>query len=55
METRQGSPVQDVTATDGSKFQDFGLKQELLLGIFEKGYELPSPVQVRCGSDRELL
>ncbi|EDQ85463.1 uncharacterized protein MONBRDRAFT_34229 [Monosiga brevicollis MX1] len=38
----------DVTATRGTEFEDFGLKRELLLGIFEKGFENPSPVQEEC-------
>ena len=35
----------DVTATRGSDWEDFFLKRELLMGIFEKGFERPSPVQ----------
>jgi len=35
----------DVTATKGVAFEDFGLKVELLKGIFEKGFEMPSPIQ----------
>jgi ATP-dependent RNA helicase DDX6/DHH1 len=34
-----------VTATKGSVFEDFGLKRELLMGIFEAGFEKPSPIQ----------
>jgi superfamily II DNA/RNA helicase len=37
--------LQDVTRTDGYEFEDFGLKRELLMGIFEKGFERPSPIQ----------
>lgn len=37
--------TEDVTATKGSSFEDFGLKRELLMGIFEAGFEEPSPVQ----------
>ncbi len=37
---------QDVTSTKGKNFTDFGLKRELLMGIYEKGFEKPSPVQV---------
>eukprot|EP00730_Choanoeca_flexa_P006406 TRINITY_DN12147_c1_g1_i1.p1 TRINITY_DN12147_c1_g1~~TRINITY_DN12147_c1_g1_i1.p1 ORF type:complete len:415 (+),score=107.97 TRINITY_DN12147_c1_g1_i1:79-1323(+) len=37
--------TEDVTATKGSEFEDFVLKRELLMGIFEKGFERPSPVQ----------
>ncbi|CAI5756677.1 unnamed protein product [Candida verbasci] len=35
----------DVTLTKGSTFEDFGLKRDLLLGIFEAGFEKPSPIQ----------
>lgn len=35
----------DVTATKGVAFEDFGLKIDLLKGIFEKGFEMPSPIQ----------
>jgi len=36
---------QDVTATKGLDFEDFSLKRELLMGIFEAGFEKPSPIQ----------
>lgn len=35
----------DVTATKGHEFEDYYLKTELLMGIFEKGFEKPSPIQ----------
>merc|ERR1712061_540060 len=35
----------DVTNTKGCEFEDFCLKRDLLMGIFEKGWEKPSPVQ----------
>ena len=35
----------DVTATKGHEFEDYYLKRELLMGIFEKGFEKPSPIQ----------
>ena len=35
----------DVTATKGNQWDDYFLKRELLMGIFEKGYENPSPIQ----------
>lgn len=35
----------DVTSTKGVDFEDFCLKRELLMGIFEKGWEKPSPIQ----------
>jgi len=34
-----------VTATKGNEFEDFCLKRPLLMGIFEKGWEKPSPIQ----------
>jgi len=37
---------QDVTMTKGQDFSDYFLKRELLMGIYEKGFEKPSPVQV---------
>lgn len=37
---------QDVTATKGNEFEDYCLKRELLMGIFEMGWEKPSPIQV---------
>jgi len=37
--------TEDVTSTKGNDFEDYFLKRELLMGIFEKGYEKPSPIQ----------
>jgi ATP-dependent RNA helicase DDX6/DHH1 len=37
--------LQDVTATKGNDFEDYFLKRELLMGIYEKGFERPSPIQ----------
>eukprot|EP01042_Synura_sphagnicola_P033963 gene33963-43571_t len=37
--------TEDVTATKGHEFEDYCLKRELLMGIFEKGFEKPSPIQ----------
>jgi ATP-dependent RNA helicase DDX6/DHH1 len=34
-----------VTATKGHDFEDYFLKRELLMGIYEKGFEKPSPIQ----------
>ncbi len=34
-----------MTDTKGNEFEDFCLKRELLMGIFEKGWEKPSPIQ----------
>lgn len=36
---------QDVTATHGSTFDDLYLKRELLMGIWQAGFERPSPIQ----------
>lgn len=35
----------DVTDTRGNEFEEFCLKRELLMGIFQKGWEKPSPIQ----------
>jgi len=40
--------TEDVTATKGNDFEDYYLKRELLMGIFEKGYEKPSPIQEKA-------
>nr|GEW07620.1 DEAD-box ATP-dependent RNA helicase 8 [Tanacetum cinerariifolium] len=37
--------TEDVTATKGNEFEDYFLKRELLMGIYEKGFEKPSPIQ----------
>ena len=37
--------TEDVTKVKGNDFEDYFLKRELLMGIFEKGFEKPSPVQ----------
>jgi len=37
--------TEDVTNRKGSSFEDFGIKRPLLKGIFEMGYEEPSPIQ----------
>ncbi|KAK6142821.1 hypothetical protein DH2020_023169 [Rehmannia glutinosa] len=37
--------TEDVTATKGNEFEDYFLKLELLMGIYEKGFERPSPIQ----------
>ena len=42
-DTRQ--QTEDVTATKGLEFEEFYLKRELLMGIFEYGFENPTPVQ----------
>jgi len=39
------SALQDVTKTKGHEFEDYYLKRELLMGIYEKGFEKPSPIQ----------
>jgi ATP-dependent RNA helicase DDX6/DHH1 len=37
--------LQDVTATKGLDFEDFYIKRELMMGIFEAGFDKPSPIQ----------
>ncbi len=37
--------TEDVLNTKGNDFEDYFLKRELLMGIFEAGFEKPSPVQ----------
>lgn len=37
--------TEDVTNTKGNEFEDFCLHRTLLMGIFEKGWEKPSPIQ----------
>ncbi|KAK3995271.1 ATP-dependent RNA helicase [Cladorrhinum sp. PSN332] len=42
-DTRQ--QTEDVTNTKGLEFEEFGLRRDLLMGIFEAGFEKPSPIQ----------
>ncbi|KAI9632678.1 P-loop containing nucleoside triphosphate hydrolase protein [Dioszegia hungarica] len=37
--------TEDVTNTQGSTFDDLGLKRELLMGLYLAGFEKPSPIQ----------
>lgn len=37
--------TEDVTCTKGNSWEDFYLSRELMKGIFEKGFEKPSPIQ----------
>ncbi|OCF57866.1 ATP-dependent RNA helicase dhh1 [Kwoniella mangroviensis CBS 10435] len=37
--------TEDVTATQGSSFDDLDLRRELLMGIYTAGFERPSPIQ----------
>lgn len=37
--------TEDVTGTRGNDFEDYFLKRPLLMGIFEAGFERPSPIQ----------
>jgi ATP-dependent RNA helicase DDX6/DHH1 len=37
--------TEDVTKTKGLLFENFALKMDVLKGIFEKGFEKPSPIQ----------
>ncbi|KAI9787738.1 MAG: DExD/H-box ATP-dependent RNA helicase dhh1 [Geoglossum umbratile] len=44
--TKDARPqTEDVTATKGLEFEEFYIKRELLMGIFEAGFEKPSPIQ----------
>ncbi|GAA5978240.1 hypothetical protein JCM11641_001145 [Rhodosporidiobolus odoratus] len=44
--TKDSRPqTEDVTGTKGNEFEDYFLKRELLMGIFEAGFERPSPIQ----------
>lgn len=36
--------TEDVLGTKGLTFQDFGLSQEVQLGLYELGFEKPSPI-----------
>ena len=36
--------TEDVTGTKGMTFAEFGISKEVQLGIYEKGYEMPSPI-----------
>lgn len=48
-----------MTSTKGNDFEDYYLKRELLMGIFEKGFEKPSPIQEEAIpialADRDIL
>ncbi|KPI44269.1 ATP-dependent RNA helicase DHH1 [Cyphellophora attinorum] len=37
--------TEDVTKTKGLDFEEFYIKRELLMGIFEAGFDKPSPIQ----------
>ncbi|GJJ14951.1 hypothetical protein Clacol_009221 [Clathrus columnatus] len=37
--------TEDVTATKGLDFEQMGLRRELLMGIYEAGFDRPSPIQ----------
>lgn len=41
----QREQTEDVTNTKGLEFEDFFIKRELMMGIFEAGFEKPSPIQ----------
>ena len=36
--------TEDVTGTKGLEFSDFGLSQDVRLGLYELGFEKPSPI-----------
>jgi len=37
--------TEDVTKTKGHEFEDYDLKEELMMGIVEQGFDRPSPIQ----------
>lgn len=37
--------TEDVTATKGLEFEDFLISRPLMMGVFEAGFEKPSPIQ----------
>lgn len=37
--------TEDVTGTKGTEFEDYALSRDLLKGIYEMGFERPSPIQ----------
>ena len=43
--TDKRAKTTDVTSTSGNVWEDFMLKRELLMGLFESGFESPSPIQ----------
>ncbi|KAJ3192537.1 DExD/H-box ATP-dependent RNA helicase dhh1 [Irineochytrium annulatum] len=46
MPTKDARPqTEDVTKTKGNDFEDFHIKRELMMGLFEAGFERPSPIQ----------
>lgn len=40
--------TEDVTLTKGHDFEDYYLKEELMMGLVKKGFYKPSPVQEEC-------
>jgi len=40
--------TKDVTNTKGHDFEDYSLKESIMMGIVEKGFEKPSPIQEEC-------
>lgn len=51
--------TEDVTSTKGTEFEDYCLSRELMKGVFEYGWERPSPIQEESipivQSGRDLL
>lgn len=45
MEQEKPILTEDVTLTKGMKWQDFGLRKEIEMGIVAKNFEHPSPIQ----------
>ncbi|KAJ9464036.1 DEAD-box ATP-dependent RNA helicase 8 [Diplonema papillatum] len=44
----QRKQTEDVTNTNGTDWDEYHLKRELMMGIYEKGFERPSPIQEAC-------
>jgi len=40
--------TEDVLATKGLSWEDYGLSHDLRLGLYELGFEKPSPIQEEC-------
>ena len=47
-ERENRTKTEDVTKTKGHDFEDYYLKEELMMGLVKKGFYKPSPVQEEC-------
>ena len=43
-ERENKTKTEDVTQTKGHDFEDYYLKEELIMGLVKKGFDKPSPV-----------